>query len=293
MSIKSQIIRLRNLLCFMATAKDGTVSGAALKNGMKQSNLSNAIKTLEDEMHIKLFDRVHNGMSLTENGKEVYRIACEIDNTLFKIKNFSTAVRQISGDIRLWTSDGLGSGYLSGCLSDFHVQYPDVHIDVICSIDSPRVMHEADMAIVYDQPQQDGAVILAKNDLKFGLFASMEYLSKYGYPKSIEDLQQNHNICNRDNFTSVWDEWKQFIAKCKHVVVTTNSSGMMTRLTRDGIGIGLHPVGVAAKEKELVHLSKIDMHLSHPFWIIAKPETKDVPKVRALIDYIKNATEKL
>lgn len=293
MGIKSKIINIRNILCFVETAKEGTVSRAADSNGMKQSNLSAAIKSLEDDMSIKLFERVHNGMSLTENGKEVYRIACEIDNVLFKIANFSTVANKISGDIRLWTSDGLGSGFLSACLSDFHLQYPEVHIDIVCSIEAPRIMQEADMAVVYDEPKQEGAVILAENKLEFGLFASMDYLSKHGYPKSIDDLQKNHNICNRNNFSIVWPKWKSFIEECERVVVTTNSSSLLMRLTRDGVGIGLHPISVANKEKDLVHLADLDLRFMHSFWIIAKQETKDVPKVRALINYIKAATEKL
>lgn len=293
MSIKGKVILIRNMLCFMETAKSGTVSAAADSNSMKQSNLSNCIKMLENKLKCKLFDRVYNGMSLTENGKEVFKIACDIDNVLFKMENFSTATHKISGDIRLWTSDGLGAGYLSTCLPDFLVQYPDVHIDIVCSIESPKIVQEADMAIVYDEPQQNDAVIISKNILNFGLFASMDYLSRYGYPKDIDDLVENHKICDRNNFAGLWPTWKNVVENAKHVVATTNSSSMLVRLTRDGIGIGLHPIGVAKKEKDLIHISNLDLGLSHPFWIISHQGTKDVPKVRALIDYIKEATSQL
>lgn len=293
MGIKSKSVLIRNLLCFMEAAKHGTVSAAADANGMKQSNFSNCIKDLEGQFNCELFNRIYNGVSLTENGREFFKIACDLENVLFKIENFSTTVHKVSGDVRLWISEGLGATYLSSCLPEFLIQYPDVHIEIYCSIDSPKIVQEADMAIVYEKPKQNDAVIISENSLKFGLFASVSYLSKYGIPKSLEDLMENHKICDRDNFVNVWPEWNELINGSKHIVTTTNSSSMLMRLTKDGIGIGLHPLGIAKKEKDLIHLSRIGCDLEHPFWIISHAASKDIPKIRALIDYIKQAASQL
>ncbi len=293
MGIKVNINWSKEIFCFIETAKNGTISGTAEANGMKQSNLSKTLKSFEDNLHCQLLNRHHNGVSLTENGKEVYKIASEMDKIVYQIKNYDISRSRISGKIRLWTSDGLGTGYLSSCLPDFLSKYPDVKIEINCSLDSPDSVLETDMAIVYKEPDFDDTEIISRYDLKFGLFASMDYLSKFGHPKSIKDLQENHRICDRDNFVDVWPKWKNIISGAKHIVATTNSSAMMVRMTKDGIGIGLHPIGVGRRESDLIHISELDLDISHPFWIISHKSTQDNPIIKALIDHIKEATSQL
>ncbi len=292
MGIKDNFIWAREVLSFLETARNGTINGTAENNGMKQSNLSKTLKSLEDKLQCQLLERNYNGVKLTENGKEVFKIACDIDKVIYKVKNFTASDMNVSGKIRLWTSDGLGTGYLSSCLSSFVAKYPDIKTDIECSLERPS-FSAVDVAVVYDEPEYDDSEIVSQYELKFGLFASMEYLSKYGVPRDIKDLQKNHRICNRENFASVWPQWKNIIDGAEHVVATTNSSAMLLRMTCDGIGIALHPLAIGKKEKDLMHLSQIGVELSHPFWIVSHKTGQDIPKIKALIDHIKEVTLQL
>lgn len=293
MDIKRKQILIKNLLCFEEIAKHNSVSRAAENNGMKQSNVSSSLKELENMLDVRLFNRVHNGMQLNEIGKSVFEITCGLDNVINQIQNFNTEAYQVAGDIKLWTSDGLGAGFISSCLPDFYLRYPDVHIEIVCSLNIPNSTNGVDMAVVYEKPKGVDIELVAEHCLRFGFFASMDYLSKFGYPKNLKDLQENYKVCTRDNYAGVWPKWNEFIGGAKHIVASTNSSSMLLRLTKDGIGIALHPLGTAQKDTDLIHLSKLDFELEHRFWIVARKETKDMPKVKALIDFIKDATLKL
>ena len=109
----------------------------------------------------------------------------------------------------------------------------------------------------------------------------------------MEDLLENHKICNRDNFADTWPEWNELVGKAKHIVATTNSSSMLMRMTLDGIGIALHPVGIGQKEKGLIYLDELNFKVSHPFWLVSRTKAKDLPKVRALIDHFKKQSSQL
>ena len=85
---------------------------------------------------------------LTENGREVFKVACDLDKVIYKVKNFTISDKNVSGKIRLWTSDGLGTGYLSNCLSEFIAKYPDVKIEVVCSLDTPGSFSTTDIVII-------------------------------------------------------------------------------------------------------------------------------------------------
>lgn len=292
MSIKDNSIWAKEILSFLETVKNGTINGTAEANAMKQANLSKMIKDLETRLDCQLLERNYNGINLTENGKEFFKTACELDKVILKVKNFVSSDKNISGKIRLWTSEGLGIGYLSSCLADFITKYPDIKVDVVCSLDIPS-FSTTDMAVVFEAPEFDDGEIVSSYELKFDLFASVSYLAKYGYPRNIKDLQDNHHICNRENFTGVWPQWKKIIDNSRHVVATTNSSAMLLRMTCDGVGVGLHPVAIGKKENNLIQLSKLGMKISHPFWIVSHKSGQDIPEVKALINHIKEVTLQL
>ena len=289
MKIKEKISLLRSLFCFGEVAKGLSITKAADVNGMKQSNYSREIKKLEDFCGGELFTRERNKMLMNESGKNLYEYFCNLEKVVHNLENFKVNAHCVCGDINLWTSDGLGANYVSSCLPGFYLKYPDVRINIICSDSLPDVTVGIDMFIVYEKPDANPVFLVSEHELKFGLFADQKYLLKYGYPKNLSDIQENHKICNRSNYADVWEKWRDFLLKSKRVVAETNSSSMLLRMTKDGIGISLHPLGTNEREESLVYLDKINFVLRHKFWIVARKDSQNSTSVKALMKYIKNA----
>lgn len=298
MGIKEKANLLKNLLYFEAIAKEGQISRAAVINGVKQSNMSNTLKELEEIRGRKLFNRIYNGVALTDAGRELFEMVCRIDETLNKIADTKEDVEKLKGTIKFWTSDGLATSYISHFLSNFYIHYPEVKLSIQCSLDTPKMADDFDLAIVYHKPDPKKFKILMTNTLRFGLFASADYLTRFGYPKDRDDVRKNFKIIERENYAYAWPEWKEFVSKSQ-VVATTNSSSMLMRLTQEGVGIALHPIGTARRTNNLVELNKIKFNLTHDFWLVAKRLTKEekINKnkdvLEALTKYIIEATSKL
>lgn len=292
LKIKESILKVRQMLCLEAAVRYGSISKAAEKNNMKQSNLSVQIKELEQEMGEILVSRIHNGIKLTEAGQEIYTLACDLENIINRSKSINIKAFRVAGAIRLWTSDGLGTGFISECFPEFYASYPKVNIEILCSLEMPKA-DQFDMAIIYSEPSDSSLKIVDKYDLKFGVFASRDYLSHFGYPKNIKDIQENHRICTRNNYAAVWPKWDAIMSQAKSVAAITNSSAMLLQLIKDGIGLGILPLGTAAKESELVHINKIKLNLHHKFWLVVRDEVKEIDKIKALIKFIEDASNKL
>jgi DNA-binding transcriptional LysR family regulator len=62
---------LRHLRTFVTVAEQGTVSKAAVRLGIAQPALSRQIKDLEDELRIRLFDRIRRRLVLTDEGEQL------------------------------------------------------------------------------------------------------------------------------------------------------------------------------------------------------------------------------
>ena len=223
MSIKQKVSLLKGMLCIAEAYKEGQINAAANRNGMKQSNMSKEIKNFEQFIGIQVFSRTHKGIILTKDGEQLWSKICTVEKILYDLKHFSEIDNKISGSIRLWVGEGIGSAYIASYLSSFYDKYPDVHLDIKCTLETPQLLNDIDIAFVYEQPPQD-AIVLLKNTLKFRLYASKTYLSKFGHPKDLNDLQKNHKICSRKDFAHNWPRWSEFLSEAQHITATTDAS---------------------------------------------------------------------
>src|ERR671936_2409590 len=63
---------------FEAAARTLSFTQAADELFITQSAVSRQIKALEDNLGLKLFERRHRSLTLTENGQALYRIATDV-----------------------------------------------------------------------------------------------------------------------------------------------------------------------------------------------------------------------
>lgn len=290
MGIKNDVITLRRLLCFAQTAKNGQISATAITHGLKQSNLSNCIKDLEKNLNIKLLNRVYNGVVLTQSGRELLSITNELENIIDKVDDFFKKTHKLEGCVTLAIPEDFAFNYLSEDLAEFYSLYPNIKIDFKCAEDALQKFYELDVAILYQEPKQHDVVIILKKDIIFGLFASQGYLKEFGCPKNLEDVLLNHKICTGDNLIKLSSKWQEITQKAKNISATTNSLMILQQLTKNGLGISLQPLHIKNSQTDLIHIDNLNFQIKLPFWIVSNKASKDLPKVRALINHIISVT---
>ncbi len=291
-NIYADLAKIKKLLCLEESVRYGSISKAAENNGLKQSNMSALIKDFEKETNQKLITRLSKGVKLTEDGYTYYAAACEIKNTLKKLEEEKNLISPLTGSVKLWISDGLGLGVLSKCFHNFYQNYPKVNIEITCSVEMPK-LDEFDMGVLFQKPQIKGLSIKKEYILKFSLFASKEYITKFGIPKNLDDLCLNHKICDRKNYGSYSKKWAEIISKASSVTSVTNSSAMLLSLIKDGIGIGLLPIGTAFKEDNLIEIKNIPVNFQIKFWLVLRKDTENSEKIKALTKIIDFESAKL
>jgi len=82
---------------FYIIAKNKNITKAAEELNISQPAISRMLKTMEEQMYTKLFLRKTKGVSLTQEGKELYRlIGNEIDNIIKAENSFSKIINEDS-----------------------------------------------------------------------------------------------------------------------------------------------------------------------------------------------------
>ena len=119
----------RQLEVFLATARQENLSKAATALAMSQSAASDALKELEHQFGIRLFDRVGKRLQLNDFGRllqpraeELLSRAAELEQTL--------SAHQGIGAIKVGATLSIGNSLCVPLLEKYRRQFPDSHISL-------------------------------------------------------------------------------------------------------------------------------------------------------------------
>jgi DNA-binding transcriptional LysR family regulator len=123
---------LRQLQYFVAVAETGTISGAAQKLSVSQSALTEAVKDLEGDLGVQLFDRHSRGLEITQKGNHFMRHAKTILTDVSDARRaFSEERRGLTGNLQLGVTSLVAGYVLSDILARFRRANPSVNVTAI------------------------------------------------------------------------------------------------------------------------------------------------------------------
>jgi DNA-binding transcriptional LysR family regulator len=156
-------VDLANLNAFLAIAECGSFSGAGERLHLTQPAISKRIAGLEQQLNVRLFDRLGREVSLTEAGRALLPRAYQILNVLDDTRRALTNLTgEVSGRLTLATSHHIGLHRLPPVLRAFTKRYPDVALD-IQFLDSEvayeEILHgRAELAVITLAPEPHSLV---------------------------------------------------------------------------------------------------------------------------------------
>lgn len=122
-------MELRHLRCFLAVAQELHFARAAEKLHIEQSPLSRAIKELEEELGVRLFDRNTRGTRLTRAGQTFMEHVPRVFAALTQARD---SVRAVSAgyqrQLRIAVSGSISQAHLTTLLSRCREEEPDTEI---------------------------------------------------------------------------------------------------------------------------------------------------------------------
>jgi len=115
-----------HLQTLVAVAEHGSLSGAARALGGSQPTMGRHISTLEDELGVRLFERVAGGFEMTSTGIELLEYARHMAEAADRLSLTATGRSEtIAGTIRITASDIVGTYVLPDILTALRVKTSD------------------------------------------------------------------------------------------------------------------------------------------------------------------------
>ena len=304
MNIERQIniMGWERLRYFYYITKSGNFSNAAKLLNVSQSSLSRTIQNLEDRIGYKLFLRLPRGLLLTEQGEILFnackKIFTEIEIALTQIDKERG---EPQGSIRIRATGGLVNFYLLKYVPRFLELYPKITFTFIAKDSIPEFdFAEADVAIRPAMAEQKNIIqrYLFKNHIR--LYASRDYLKKFGMPKHPKDLD-HHRLIGFGSHQDVYD----FQHLNWHLTVGSETGQVRTPFIEVNTPLGRIQLaslgmGIAAISKEHPGLEDYNLIEVLPdlpgetveTYYIYPVQLKDSKRIQVLGDYLADVFKK-
>ena len=121
-------MEIRNLATFVRIAQLHNFSKAAEQLGYSQSAVTMQIKQLEEELNVRLFERIGKHIRLTQAGDRLLPRAMEVLNAVRRAQTVSMGQGEISGPLRIGTAKSLLISVLPPVIVEFSRRYLKVEV---------------------------------------------------------------------------------------------------------------------------------------------------------------------
>lgn len=281
------------LRIFHAVADAGSFTHAGHELGLSQSAVSRQISALEQDLRVLLFHRHARGLILTEQGEVLYRTAHEVFTKLAATQTrLMDSKDKPMGELRITTTVGLGSTWLTPRIAEFIKLYPQ--INVVMLLDDRELdlgMREADVAIRLRRPVQPDLIQRKLFTVHHHVFASPEYLERRGTPKSLQDLD-DHSIVSFGQTPPYLTNlnWLETAGRTdgepRTPAMKVNNAYGLRRAVEAGVGLGSLADYIVPPDSPLV---KVDIPTELPqfdSYFVYPEELKDSKRVAVFRDFI-------
>ncbi|AZO41054.1 LysR family transcriptional regulator [Mesorhizobium sp. Root695] len=240
---------IRQLQFFIAVAEQGTVSGAAQNLSISQSSVTEAIKELESDLGVELFERHPRGLNITHKGHQFLRHATKI------LADVSDARRSFSGEqavaggrLQLGVTSLVAGYVLSDLLARYRRAYPGVEVSAIEDngdyLEHLLIGGKLDIAVMVTSNLRDRTA-LQSEILEVSAYRLWLPL---GHPLASADIISIGDIASETLIMLTVDEIEENTGKLltaigakPHVAFRTRSVEAVRSLVATGAGVALLP----------------------------------------------------
>lgn len=278
----------------VTVAETGSLSAAARRLNVSQPTVGRRIEQLEAQLGAQLFNRTAQGLTLTQVGESILNHARLMEEEALAIERIATGANQeLQGNVRVSLIEDLGIKWLPQKLSEFHVEFPELAIEV--NIDNRNVnllRREADIAVRLGRPEQGDLICRKVGMLNFGLYASQSYLDEHGIPERTTKLKDHYHVgFDEEMGRTPMVKKLESLFKQDHIRHRSNSHMEIVEATIAGLGCSALCCFIGNPHPSLRRVLKNEIDYGREIWLVTHAEINSSARIRAVFDFLGKALE--
>jgi DNA-binding transcriptional LysR family regulator len=286
-------MELRDLKSFIEVAHYKSFTKAAIHSYLTQPSLSKAVKKLEDELHVELFDRSTRSLRLTDAGKIVFQQGQKALGALEELDILLDELKEIViGEIKMGVPPLIGTLFFPRIARHFHEKYPRVTLELV-ELGAKRISQ-----LVESGEIDLGIIVLPASETKFDVFPFIQdefvlYLHEdhrlaNNKMVTLSDLKNEKFILFSEDF-ALHDYIKQ---SCEEAGFTPEISyqssqwDLIIELVSSNLGITLMPISIYYKQTNK-NVKMVPIEKPNLYWKLGIITKKDTYRSFALKELLK------
>ena len=282
------------LRIFHAAAAAGSFTHAGEALNMSQSAVSRQVSALEQELGTPLFHRHARGLILTAEGELLMRAARDIVLKLEDVRGRLVDSRgQPTGTLRVTTTVGLGSTWLTSRVNEFLDLYPGIHLELILDDSELDVaMRQADVAIRLRAPTQPDLIQRKLFTVHFHLYASPDYIKRFGQPMTTDDIDNHRIVVFGENAPTYLKDMNWLCSAGREpghprsAALSVNNVVAIKRAVEKGVGVAMLPDYIISADSDLVTVLTDYEVPSFDCFFVYPEELRDSARVTVFRDFL-------
>lgn len=281
---------LTTLPCFEAAARLQSFTKAAEELHLTPGAISRAVKHLEEQIGVQLFERVTRSVRLTETGERYAKAVRDMLGQLAAATAAATA-RQSGSTLNVSTSDGFAGRWLVPRLYRFHRANVDVDVRVSTTGRLANFHGDGiDVAIRYGQGNYPGLTTEWLADEEVFPVCSPGLLRGPRALRNPADLR--HHTLIRDGYPIAWADWLSAVGiegVNPRAGLTFDSYTFVVQAAVQGEGVALGRTMLVADDLaagRLVRPFEQTLKAYSSFYLVYPPEAIHQRKVKAFRDWL-------
>jgi len=281
---------------FVAVAESGGFTVAAARLGVSSSHVSRQIARLEERLQTRLLYRSTRRVSLSEAGQTFLqhcrRLQDARDEALRAVGDLSS---QPKGLLRMTCAVAYGERYIVPLVNAFMSRHPQLRVDIELSNRQLDLVHEGmDLAVRLGRLGDSRLVATRLAPRRLYLCASSDYLLRHDAPRTPADLGRHNCLIGSSDVWNFIEDRRE-----THYRVQgnwrCNSGQAVLDAALCGFGLCQLPDYYVLEHLRAGRLVSLLEHHQPPntaVWALYPQQRHLSPKVRQLVDFLKNGLEK-
>lgn len=278
---------------FVAVAELSSFTAAAARLGTSVVQVSRKVSALEQRLDVKLLHRTTRNVRLTEAGQLYYDQCKQLVEGLEEAELAVTQMQQEpKGLLKVTAPVTFGEQHIAPLAHKFLQDYPQVSLDLnLTNRTLDLVENGIDVAIRLGRLKDSSLIAKRLGDRQLSVCASPTYLSEYGTPTSLEQLNQHQCLLGTLDY---WRFREQGVERSLRLNgrIRCNSGLALLDACKAGLGLAQLPdyyVTEALAQGELQEVLTDYRDAREGIWAVYTPNRNLSAKARLFVDYLSQA----
>jgi DNA-binding transcriptional LysR family regulator len=185
------------LSAFVAVAEQMSFTKAGKHLGLSTATLSQTVRTLEEQLGVRLLNRTTRSVAPTEAGERLLlQLRPLLDRFDAAVESVNTFRDRPAGHLRLSMPPPVARFALAPVMARFLEQYPEISIEISVDLGQADIVAGRFDAGFRrgDRIARDMIAVRVTDDLRYVAVASPDYLARHGRPQTPADLHAHNCI---------------------------------------------------------------------------------------------------